>query len=137
MNSLVESSARMFGDFMSINTNENEFDDSMALRKLFSELEKGESSARKDGWIALDNANVLSMASNSNNIDKSEVNRDMKSENNKCNIYEQIFQKGVQHGKEIAEKERKRADSERKRADELKEEIKKLKKLLKKNHISF
>ena len=106
MNSLVESSARMFGDFMSINTNENEFDDSMALRKLFSELEKGESSARKDGWIALDNANVLSMASNSNNIDKSEVNRDMKSENNKCNIYEQIFQKGVEFQKIETDKER-------------------------------
>lgn len=54
-----------------------------------------------------------------------------------CEIYDQIFQKGVQHGKEIAEKERKRVDSERKHADELKEEIKKLKKLLKENHISF
>ena len=97
---------RMFGDFMSINTNENEFDDSMALRKLFSELKKGESSARKDGWIALDNANVLSMASNSNNIDKSEVNRDMKSENNKCNIYKQIFQKGVEFQKIETDKER-------------------------------
>ena len=56
MNSLVESSARMFGDFMSINTNENEFDDSMALRKLFSELEKGEASAEKEGWIPLEEA---------------------------------------------------------------------------------
>ena len=130
MNSLVESSARMFGDFMRINTNENEFDDSMALRKLFSELEKGESSARKDGWIALDNANVLSMASNSNNIDKSEVNRDMKSENNKCNIYEQIFQKGVEFQKI-------ETDKERERLKKLLKEYERLKKLCDDNNIPY
>ena len=130
MNSLVESSARMFGDFMSINTNENDFDDSIALRKLFSELEKGESSARKDGWIALDNANVLSMASNSNNIDKSEVNRDMKSENNKCNIYEQIFQKGVEFQKI-------ETDKERERLKKLLKENERLKKLCDDNNIPY
>ena len=130
MNSLVESSARMFGDFMRINTNENEFDDSMALRKLFSELKKGESSARKDGWIALDNANVLSMASNSNNIDKSEVNRDMKSENNKCNIYEQIFQKGVEFQKI-------ETDKERERLKKLLKEKERLKKLCDDNNIPY
>ena len=56
MNSLVESSARMFGDFMSINTNENELDDSSALESIFYELEKGEASAKKEGWIPLEEA---------------------------------------------------------------------------------
>ncbi len=33
-----------------------ELDELRALKSLFSELEKGEASARKDGWISLDEA---------------------------------------------------------------------------------
>ena len=33
-----------------------ELDELRALKSLFSELEKGETSARKDGWISLDEA---------------------------------------------------------------------------------
>ena len=33
-----------------------EFDDSSALESIFSELEKGEASAEKEGWIPLEEA---------------------------------------------------------------------------------
>ena len=42
------------GDVALVNI--QELDELRALKGLFSELEKGESSARKEGWISLDDA---------------------------------------------------------------------------------
>lgn len=42
------------GDVALVNI--QELDELRALKGLFTELEKGESSARKDGWISLDDA---------------------------------------------------------------------------------
>ena len=56
---------------------------------------------------------------------------------NMCEVYDKIFQKGVQQEKANVEKERERADSERKRADKAEKENERYRKLLQENNIPY